>query len=300
MSKLLLKGSRRLAAAAAFIVSAACGRAAPPTESVSGTANAADGVPIAYEARGRGPATLVFVHGWSCDRTYWRDQIDAFSTDYRVVTLDLAGHGASGAGRSAWSIANFASDVAAVIRSLDARNVVLIGHSLGGPVVLETGVLLPDRVAAVIGVDAFFDDWADPSSTQFVDQLRPDFATKTRTFVRKALFLPTSPAALADSIADAMAGAPPEIALPAIDSLLAWARDRQDAAVSALRAPIGVIMAAGGGSALTRFRRSREAAPTLGIEEVPNTGHFLMREAPEAFNAQLRAMLSRLARNEAG
>jgi pimeloyl-ACP methyl ester carboxylesterase len=59
-------------------------------------------------------------------------------------------------------------------------------------------------------------------------------------------------------------------------------------------------MAAGGGSALTRFRRSREAAPTLGIEEVPNTGHFLMREAPEAFNAQLRAMLSRLARNEAG
>jgi pimeloyl-ACP methyl ester carboxylesterase len=251
-------------------------------------------VPIAYEVRGQGPTTLVFVHGWSCDRKYWRNQINAFQGEYRVVAVDLAGHGASGTGRAAWSIPNFANDVAAVVRGVDARNVVLIGHSLGGPVVVEAGLLLPDRVIGVIGVDAFFDDWADPGMTKMIDQLRTNFAAGTRAFVRKALFLPTSPAALADSIADAMASAPPEIALPAIDSILAWARDRQAAAVSALRKPAGLIMTVGGGAATTTFQRSREGRPGLGVEEVPGAGHFLMLEVPDAFNARLRGMLSRI------
>jgi pimeloyl-ACP methyl ester carboxylesterase len=234
------------------------------------------------------------VHGWSCDRTYWRRQIDAFSTDHRVVALDLAGHGASGTDRADWSIPNFANDVVAVIQALDARNVILVGHSLGGPVVVEAGRLLPDRVTGVIGVDAFFDAWSDPGHTKLVDQLRTNFSAGTRAFVRKGLFLPTSPAALADSISDSMAAAPPEIALPALDSMLAWARDRQDMAVSTLRAPLGLIMTAGGRTTTTRFQRSRGAQPTLGIDEVPGGGHFLMLEIPEAFNAQLRVLLGRI------
>jgi pimeloyl-ACP methyl ester carboxylesterase len=294
MSKNRLNFSVRWAVTWAVTVTAACSRAAPPNEHSSGSATSVDGVPIFYEVHGKPRPTLVFIHGWSCDRTYWRDQIDAFSGDHRVVTLDLAGHGASGSDRSVWSIPNFAHDVAAVVKALDARDVILIGHSLGGPVALEAGLLLPDRVSGVLAVDAFFDEWADPSMTKFVDQLRPDFATRTRAFVRKAMFLPTSPTALADSIADDMASAPSEIALPAIDSLLAWARDRQDAAVSSLAAPIGVIVAEGRLPATTRFQRVRGTAPAVGIEEMPRVGHFLMREAPEAFNAQLRAMLNRM------
>ncbi len=289
-----LKDSRIIVALVAAVVVAACTQAGSRIELGSGTAKSADGVAIAYEVHGQGPTTLVFVHGWSCDRTYWRRQIDAFSTDYRVIALDLAGHGASGTGRAVWSIPNFANDVVAVIQALDARNVILVGHSLGGPVVVEAGLLLPDRVTAVIGVDAFFDDWAGPGLTKFVDQLRTDFAVRTRAFVRKALFLPTSPAALADSIADSMAAAPPEIALPAMDSMLAWARNRHDVAVTALRVPIGLIMAAGGRTTTTRFQRSRGARPAIGLAEVPDAGHFLMLEAPDAFNAQLRAMLSRV------
>jgi pimeloyl-ACP methyl ester carboxylesterase len=223
--------------------------------------------------------------------------MDSFQGEYRVIAVDLAGHGASGKGRAAWSIANFANDVAAVVRGADAENVVLVGHSLGGPVVVEAGLMLPDRVIGVIGVDAFFDEWADPGITKMIDQLRPNFAAGTRAFVRKALFIPTSPAPLADSISDAMAAAPAEIALPAMDSLLAWARDRQAAAVSALPAPAGLIMVAGGRAATTKFQRSREGRPRLGVEEVPGTGHFMMLEVPSAFDAQLRGMLSRVSRD---
>src|ERR1700694_1615371 len=120
----------------AAVLVAACTKA-PKSGVGSGTVSSADGVPIAYEVRGQGPTTLVFVHGWSCDRNYWRHQMDAFQGQYRVIALDLAGHGASGKGRTAWNIPNFANDVAAVVRAVDAKNVVLIGHSLGGPVVVE-------------------------------------------------------------------------------------------------------------------------------------------------------------------
>lgn len=286
----------RVALAAAVLV-AACTHASPKSGLQSGTASSDDGVPIAYEVRGQGPTTLVFVHGWSCDRNYWRHQMDAFQGEYRVIAVDLAGHGASGKGRTAWSIPNFANDVAAVVRAVDAKDVVLIGHSLGGPVVVEAGLLLPDRVIGVVGVDAFFDAWADPGHAKMSDQLRPNFAAGTRAFVRKALFLPTSPAALADSISDAMAAAAPEIALPALDSMLAWARDRQAAAASALQAPAGIIMVAGGRAATSKFQRSREGRPGLGVEEVPGSGHFLMLEVPSAFNARLRGMLSRVKRD---
>jgi len=111
------------------------------------------------------------------------------------------------------------------------------------------------------------------------------------------MFLPTSPAALADSVSEAMAAAPPEIALAIIDSLVVWARDRQSPAASALQAPTGLILVAGGGAGTPKFQRAREGRPTLGVEEVPGTGHFLMLEVPGAFNAQLREMLSRVGRD---
>ena len=279
---------------AALVLVAACTKAAPKSGPDSGTVSSADGVPIAYEVRGQGPTTLVFVHGWSCDRNYWRHQMAAFQGEYRVVAVDLAGHGASGKGRTDWSIPTFANDVAAVVRAVDARNVVLIGHSLGGPVALEAGLLVPDRVIGVIGVEAFYDAMADPGFAKVVDQLRPNFKAGTRAFVRKAMFLPTTPAPLADSISDAMAASPPEIALPAIDSLLAWSKDRQAATASALKAPTGLIMVTGGGAASAKFQRAREGRPSLGVEEVPGTGHFLMLEVPSAFNARLREMWSRI------
>ena len=54
-----------------------------------------DGVDIHYEVYGKGEPTLVFIHGWSCDRSYWRAQVEYFAKQYQVITIDLAGHGES-------------------------------------------------------------------------------------------------------------------------------------------------------------------------------------------------------------
>jgi pimeloyl-ACP methyl ester carboxylesterase len=45
---------------------------------------------VDHGVRGAGDTALVFVHGWCCDRSFWHRQVDAFSGDHRVVTIDLA------------------------------------------------------------------------------------------------------------------------------------------------------------------------------------------------------------------
>ena len=87
-----------------------------------------DGVPLAFEVHGAGAPALVFVHGWSCDRSYWRGQLRPLAARYRTVAVDLAGHGESGLGRRAWTMAAFGEDVVAVVEQLGLVQLVLIGH----------------------------------------------------------------------------------------------------------------------------------------------------------------------------
>ena len=58
-----------------------------------------DGVEIAYEVKGYGEPALVFVHGWCWDKSIWENQVKVFSAKYKVITIDLAGHGESGSNR---------------------------------------------------------------------------------------------------------------------------------------------------------------------------------------------------------
>jgi sigma-B regulation protein RsbQ len=123
---------------------------AKPTK---GTVKADDGLSVVYEVRGKGDTAIVFLHGWCGDREYWKHQVDVFAADYCVVALDQAGHGESGKNRKTWSVESLAGDVEAVAKALGLKKVILVGHSMGGPVALIAAKRMPDQVVAVIGVD---------------------------------------------------------------------------------------------------------------------------------------------------
>jgi len=153
------------------------------TKPMRKTVRAEDGLNIVCEDRGKGQTTLVFLHGWCGDHEYWKHQVDVFAADYRVVTLDQAGHGASGKDRKSWSFSSLASDVEAVAKALDLRRVILIGHSMGGLVALMAAKRMPDIVIAVIGVDTIQnvelkipEDFKKP----FLEGFRSDFKGATR------------------------------------------------------------------------------------------------------------------------
>src|SRR5262249_39407728 len=136
---------------------AASGAAPTAAAAREDTVPSSDGVPIRYRVLGDGRPALVFVHCWTCDQHFWDASLGRFTRDYTVVTLDLAGHGGSGRGRKEWTIAAFADDVKAVVEKLGLERVVLIGHSMGGPVALEAARKMPQRLVAPVPVDTLVD-----------------------------------------------------------------------------------------------------------------------------------------------
>jgi pimeloyl-ACP methyl ester carboxylesterase len=255
-------------------------------------ATSADGVRIAYEVHGEGSPTLVFVHGWSCNRGYWAGQLEPLSTQYKVVAIDLGGHGESGRGRKAWTIESFGADVAAVVKKLDLERVVLIGHSMGGDVIPEAARRLPGRVAGLIWVDTYKElgTGRTPEEVEaFVSKFRANFVDTTRVFVR-GLFLPTSDRTLVERVATDMSAAPPAVALGALQSAFSYSR-QMPRTLQALHLPVIAINPDNAPTDVESLERSG-----VKVMIMPGVGHFAMMEAPERFNRLLRSAIDTLVR----
>lgn len=108
-----------------------------------------DRVRIYYEEKGDGPP-LVFLHGWSMSGRVWRFQAEELASAYRVVTMDLRGHGRSGFAGVDFAMADFARDVAALFAHLDLARATLVGWSMGVQVALAAWPALRKRLAAMI------------------------------------------------------------------------------------------------------------------------------------------------------
>ena len=104
-----------------------------------------DGLNIYSASSGSGKPTVVLVHGWTCDSSSWDAQVPVLASRYRVVTLDLPGHGRSGAPRDGkFSMDLFARAVEAVRVETGADKIVLVGHSMGAPVIRQYARLFPN------------------------------------------------------------------------------------------------------------------------------------------------------------
>jgi non-heme chloroperoxidase len=95
-----------------------------------------DGAKIYYEDQGEGQPILL-VHGWMCSSKFWKKNVPELANAFRVVTVDLRGHGNSSKALTGHIIGQYARDVREVIEHLGLRETVLVGWSLGGPVVLS-------------------------------------------------------------------------------------------------------------------------------------------------------------------
>jgi pimeloyl-ACP methyl ester carboxylesterase len=155
-------------------------------------ARSRDGVEIAYDSHGRtdGDApTVILVHGWAGNRTFWSRQVDVLAEGYHVVTVDLGGHGESGTGRGDWNLPAFGDDVVAVVEAVGARDVALVGHSMGGDAIVFAARLLGDRVRGLVWVDTLRSLGDEPTSSAedvagFVAPFHADFGASVDRFAR--------------------------------------------------------------------------------------------------------------------
>jgi pimeloyl-ACP methyl ester carboxylesterase len=246
-----------------------------------------DGTPISYEIYGTGEPALVFVHGWSCDARYWRAQFPHFSKKHRVVMLDLAGHGHSGLSRTHYTMKAFGEDVQAVTEATDSRNVILIGHSMGGPVIAEAARLMPARVIGLIGIDTLENieyPLTQEELDQMTDPLKKDFRTGCRQFVGEMISPQTDPQ-LREWILSDMSAAPPPVALSAMNEMMSQYITGEFAKIfDDIQIPVVTINGDQWPINYDANRRHMVAFDAIVLKEAD---HFLMMDRAEELNAAL-------------
>ncbi|MGE4560727.1 MAG: alpha/beta fold hydrolase [Desulfobulbus sp.] len=258
-----------------------------------------DNTPISYEVYGTGEPTLVFVHGWSCDSRYWRMQVDQFAKKYRVVVLDLAGHGHSGLTRECYCMRAFAEDVRAVTEAVGSKTVILIGHSMGGEVVAHAARMMPERVIGLIGVDTL-ENVEYPLNRQEADTMVApmidDFRGESRAFVA-TMFRPDADPAVRQWVLDDMSSAPPAIAL---DAMVSYLHEYVSGRIARVFDGINVpVVCVNGDLWPVNFEANRRHIRSFEAITVPNGDHFLMLDKPNAFNQALEQAIYAILRKAA-
>jgi pimeloyl-ACP methyl ester carboxylesterase len=258
-----------------------------------GNAMSADGIPIHYKFYGKGDISLVFVHDWCTNMKYWEKQIPSFGVNFKLVTLDLAGHGQSGSGRTDYTMQAFGQDVAAVVEKLDLQNVVLIGHGMGGPVILEAARFLPDRALGLVGENSFTDLYMKGmDENQIMQAMRPyqeNYQEQIREFVRLHWFSPKSDHNLMSKIIRDMVKTPKEVALSALEEI-----QRYDGAESFKQVRLDVRCIQTTHENVT-WEVTQNNAKSIWVEYLKGLGHFIMLEDSQDFNRLLAGFINEFA-----
>ena len=255
---------------------------------------------INYQIKGSGDITLLFVHGSYIDQTYWKAQVDFFSRQYKVVTLDLPGQGQSGTERKHWSIQGFAEDVIAVINDLDLEHVILIGHSMGALVNLIAATLYPAPVLGFIAIE-YFKNAGTPLPEEYRQQaadierkLAVDFRNTNEQYARMALLTEKTSPAMSKRIVEAYRNANQPMGI-ALTPELFTAFQVEKRLLPQLHFKLYLINA--------DYMPTNEAAlqqyTANGYELLPMAGtcHFPMLENPTELNALLKQAIEKISVN---
>ncbi len=266
-----------------------CADEGPTVAQATRTTASSEGLRIRYDVAGQGEPAIVFVHCWSCNRTFWDAQFDDLARDYRVVRLDLVGHGESDRGRETHSMAAFGSDVAHVVRELDLKHVVLVGHSMGGPVAVEAAKQLGDTVVGVVAVDVFHTAFEYPRSDAeidaFVAPFERNFVEATTAMVNQ-MFPPDTDPVLIQRVVTAMQQADQRTGVQAMRAIFRWSRDQGAQSITALGDRLQNINGDPTGQGEVRSRT---------VRLIPGTGHFPHMQKPREFNKELRKVVAEFA-----
>lgn len=249
-------------------------------------------VTLNYTLSGAGDTTLIFLHDWNLDHKYWDYQVKRLEDNYRILNIDLAGHGESGRNRKRWNLESLAMDVENVIRKESVSTIILVGHGLGAHVALRLVPLVPDRITGIIGVEAFqnlsYD--AEPDSLdKFVDHLSvfkrsyPEVANETaRTKIR------SRDREVINRVVGDYKRADPKISLSIYKSLYsAVAQDRK----LLYSLPFQLRLISNNETALDEKVLNNTLRFGWNVERVYGTGHFPMVEQPDLLLVALRNQL---------
>ena len=254
-----------------------------------------DGARVHYESYGKGKEAVVFIHGWTCDLTFWRGQAPVYEK-HRALLVDLPGHGQSEKPDVAYTQERFADAVEAVMKHAGVDHAVLVGHSMGGPVMLTFLRLFPSKAKAIVFVDAYVPQAPKDDANKAAQAARmtpflksfhePDYRDMTQRMIEGMFSDKTTPA-MREEIRSKMGATPQHVLASAMEGMFAVEPFKPGESYN-IPAMAIVATARPGDEA-----QLRAAFPNLSKYEAwPGSGHFLMMESPDRFNASLENFLS--------
>jgi len=109
-----------------------------------------NGVKLAYYVYGEGEPTLVFVIAWVWTAALWIPQVDYFSKNFKMVTIDMRGTGESDKPADNYTLDLYADDLNSIIEELDEKNIVLVGECIGASIAIKYVSKYPGKVSKLV------------------------------------------------------------------------------------------------------------------------------------------------------
>lgn len=255
-----------------------------------------DGARVRYQSFGKGAKAVVLIHGWICDHSFWIRNIPALSAEYRVIAMDLPGHGGSDGPKTDYTQQHFAKALDAVLRDAKVSRAVLVGHNMGAPVARQFVADFPAKVAGLVLVDAAISTPVDAGEMEkrkarrlpFLESLRsaayPEIAGK---FIDR-MFVAETPVELRAQIKPTMMATPQWISVSAMDGM-------SDGSMWATKSDVPTMCIFS-----DKGRKTENDAMLSGMfsdvdhQEWPGGGNFTMLEMPDRFNAAVFEFLKKI------
>ena len=278
------------------IILVSCNSAVDRKENVTAKVN---NTTIAYNQYGNGDTTLLFVHGWCINKEYWNDQSKYFSDKYKVVTLDLPGFGRSGKNRSEWTFENYTDDISELIKAEKLKNVILIGHSMSGDILLLMDTKYPESIIGIVGIDNLKrpgvklseEEWKQVES--FFAMMDSSFSGTVEAYTKENLFRPSADTSIVNRVINDFKMNDSVIAVKVLRSLLDVSQKERDM-MQQLKHTLYLVNSDPDTTHIDSLKKYCKASAE--VVYVHGTGHYPMIEKPAEFNAALEKVIRMVGR----
>jgi len=257
------------------------------TKEPDNVAISTDGVKVHFTQMGKGEPAIVFVHGWANRASIWDETMSHFSGKYTVIAVDLFGSDESYKKRNDWSMARFGEDVAAVIEKMNFNHVVLVGFSMGAPVIAETAKLLPEKITGLVLVDELQDvemKYA-PETVAVMDSILMDLVTApTNEKLVNGGFYKKNPGESFQRSDAMLKGSSRSGWRKSLQGYFKWVNEDCIESFKQIKAPVTAINS---DMEPTKVEAFRKYAPSFQAKVIPDVGHLVFWDNPEEFNRLL-------------
>ena len=247
-----------------------------------------DGNKVRYsDTGGNAKNAIVFVHCWTCNSEFWREQVGAFP-QYRVIALDLPGHGESDKPKIEYTIEHFARSVEAVMNDAGVKKAVLVGHSMGTPVTRRFYELYPKKTLGIVTVDgALIPMGPRDEIDKFFQPMIANYRPSVATFI-DGMLQPTWPG-VKPFIRSAMLATEDHVGASAMKNMI----EDSFAQHGKINVPVLAVMAPSPYWPKDLDAQYEAVAPDIDFQMWTGVSHFLQLERPKEFNGQLKMFIIR-------